>query len=546
MNAVTRAERRRVGQPALDLIEEAVALLRRAPAEALFVYLLGAIPFWLALLYFLSDMSRNAYAALHVSESSLAVALLYIWMKCWQTVFCRRLRAILAEQPDEAWTAARIGRLVMAQAAWQPWGFLLRPIAALITVPYGWIVVFFQNLTVLGDGSAEDGSSLGARAWLQARLWPRQAHVALGVLWIFGFFVWINVLAVLGLAPFFLKMFFAIETAFSRSLDAYFNTTFLTASLALTALAVDPLWKAIFVVRCFRGGALRTGEDLAVELKQARRMARAPALAACAFVLFFASLTVSTRAAANEPATVEASVLDQRISEVLARREYAWRAPREKIPEEENVGWFRAWTRGIGKAIQSSIKAAARSVQKAVDALYNKLFNRAAIGSSWGWDWLGAAKATLVLLAAAGVGVIAWGLWRLFRGGRSKTAATVAVAAVPDLHAEDVAADQLPEEGWLVLAREHAGRGELQLALRAAWLAGLAHLGARQLLSIARHKSNRDYDRELRRRARTRDDLLAAFDQNLTAFERSWYGRHPVRPDDFTAFEGNLTRIREC
>ena len=185
-------------------------------------------------------------------------------------------------------------------------------------------------------------------------------------------------------------------------------------------------------------------------------------------------------------------------------------------------------------------------MQKGLDALYNYLFGRTRLAPGGGWDWIGAFKAGLVLLAAGGLGVIAWMLWRLFRGGRAKTAAIVAVAAVPDLRAEDAAADQLPEDGWLILAREHAGRGELQLALRAAWLAGLAHLGARQLLTIARYKSNRDYDRELRRRGRTRDALLAAFEENLTAFERSWYGRHPVRPDDFTAFEGNLARIREC
>ena len=544
MNAFARAARRHAGQPALDLIEEAVALLRRAPAEALFLYLLGAVPFWLGLLYFLSDMSRNAYAAFHIAESSLAVALLYLWMKCWQTVFCRRLRTILAERPDEPWTAGRITRMVLAQAAWHPLGFLFRPVAAVITVPYGWVVFFFQNLTVLGDGSVE--GSLGARAWAQARLWPRQAHAALGVLWIFGFFVWINVVAVLGLAPFFLKMFFAIETAFSRSVDAYFNTTFVTASLALAALAVDPLWKAVFVLRCFRGSALRTGEDLAVELQHARRIAQAPALAAIAFILCFTSLPVAARAAPAAPAAAEPAVLDQRISEVLARREYAWRAPREKVPEEQNVGWFRAWMRGIGKAIVASFKAAWRAVQEVVDAIYNKLFNPSRLGSSGSWDWVGATKAMLVLLGLAGVGAIGWMIWRLFSGRPAKTSATAAVATVPDLHAEDVPADLLPEEGWLRLAREHAGRGELQLALRAAWLAGLAHLGTRQLLSIARHKSNRDYDRELRRRARTRETLLAAFAENLNAFERSWYGRHPVRPDNFTAFEENLARIREC
>ena len=96
------------------------------------------------------------------------------------------------------------------------------------------------------------------------------------------------------------------------------------------------------------------------------------------------------------------------------------------------------------------------------------------------------------------------------------------------------------------LAREHAARGELVLALRAAWLAGLAHLGQRELLRLARHKSNRDYDRELRRRARSQADLVAAFGENLNAVERAWYGRHAVTPDDFTTFTGNLERIRTC
>ena len=74
--------------------------------------------------------------------------------------------------------------------------------------------------------------------------------------------------------------------------------------------------------------------------------------------------------------------------------------------------------------------------------------------------------------------------------------------AVPDLNEESVTADQLPEDGWLQLARELMERGELRLALRASYLAGLAHLGHRELIHLARHKSNRDYDRELHRRAR--------------------------------------------
>ena len=120
-----------------------------------------------------------------------------------------------------------------------------------------------------------------------------------------------------------------------------------------------------------------------------------------------------------------------------------------------------------------------------------------------------------------------------------------ATIEMPDLRSEDIVADQLPEDGWIALAREYAARGELTLALRAAWLAGLAHLGHRELINISRHKTNRDYDRELRRRARDRVPLLAAFEQNLTSFERSWYGNHEVTAERFNSFEGNLDQIRQ-
>ncbi|MDQ3623852.1 MAG: DUF4129 domain-containing protein, partial [Verrucomicrobiota bacterium] len=103
-----------------------------------------------------------------------------------------------------------------------------------------------------------------------------------------------------------------------------------------------------------------------------------------------------------------------------------------------------------------------------------------------------------------------------------------------------------PEDGWLQLARELVGRGEMRLALRASFLAGLAHLGKRDLISIARYKSNLEYERELRRRARARGELTAAFDQNRAVFERAWYGRHAVTPEILESFNHNLEKIRAC
>ena len=68
----------------LELLDRAVRLLRAAPATCHLAYLVGTVPFLLALLLFWSDMARSALAEQHVLSASLGVALLYLWMKAWQ------------------------------------------------------------------------------------------------------------------------------------------------------------------------------------------------------------------------------------------------------------------------------------------------------------------------------------------------------------------------------------------------------------------------------------------------------------------------------
>ena len=67
-----------------------------------------------------------------------------------------------------------------------------------------------------------------------------------------------------------------------------------------------------------------------------------------------------------------------------------------------------------------------------------------------------------------------------------------------------------------------------RLALRALYLASLAHLAEQGMLAIARHKSNRDYQNELARRAHAVPGVTDAFGQNVLLFERVWYGMHAI------------------
>ena len=547
MNA-DRRELQRAGRPAATLIEEAIALLRTAPAFTLVSYFIGAIPFWLGLLYFLSDMSRSADAEAHLAAASLGVALLFAWMKCWQCVFTSRLRAVLLDETEPPWTAARIVRMGLAQAGTQTWGLPVRVVGLLIGIPFGWVSSFYQSVTILGDGRPTDADAptLFRRALAQAKLWPGQMHSVILQLGVLGIFIWLNLVVLILFVPSLLKSFFGIDTIFTRSAWAFVNTTFFTATFALTMLCLDPLWRAVYVLRCFYGESLRTGRDLAVQLARVTRPANTALILVLGGWCAFAGMSAPIRAAEPAPtaAPVDAAELDRRIADVLERREYTWRMPREKVAREK--GWFDQWIEDVGKKLRGWVKAIGKKLDAVVQWIYDHFFKDRSDMDGASKPWGAGARVSLWAALVLSLAIIAWAMLRALREKRATVVAAEAIPAIPDLTADDVAADELPEDGWLALAREHAERGDFALALRAMWLACLAHLGHRDLLRIARHKSNRDYDLELRRRARTREELLSAFRENLIAFESAWYGRHQVTPDTFARFSGNLERIRGC
>src|SRR5437899_9396407 len=111
---------RREGKGAIELIEEAIHLLRTAPAATLASYYLGALPFVLGLLYFWADMGRSPFATGHLAEAALAMAALFLWMKFWQGVFASNLRARLIGDSLPPLTFRRCRRIFFSQIALQP------------------------------------------------------------------------------------------------------------------------------------------------------------------------------------------------------------------------------------------------------------------------------------------------------------------------------------------------------------------------------------------------------------------------------------------
>ena len=545
-----RAARRRQGKGPFDLIEEATHLLRTAPAATLAAYFLGAVPFVLGLLFFWADMSRSPFAHRHLADAALGLAALFFWMKFWQSIFALRLRAQLAGEPSPQFNFRRCVRIFLLQTIVQPCGLFLLPLALLPIIPFPWTYAFFQNATALGDGHDGHVWPLVKKSRQQAALWPAQNFLALLILLAFALYVFLNWTTAGLMLPHLCQSLLGLDSGFTKHPWAMLNTTFFAGMFGLTYLCVDPILKAIYTLRCFYGESLASGEDLKADLKTFSiplPQAAAAVIFICATILFSSPATAAgTNDLPTAAQKISTSDLDQAIAKTISQSKYTWRLPREKIVDDDSrSGVVMRFFESVGQTVRHAVQSAWRWVKKIWDKMFPSPHTHHAGDDASGYGWIMSAQVLLYALVAAVAAALAIFLYRVWRG-RQKISATVAEAIlpVPDLADENVRADQLPEDGWTKLARELLERGEFRLAMRAFYLASLAHLAARNLISIARFKSNRDYERELGRRAHAFPDLLSVFGANIFDFERIWYGNHEADRERVDHFAANVERIK--
>lgn len=81
-------------------------------------------------------------------------------------------------------------------------------------------------------------------------------------------------------------------------------------------------------------------------------------------------------------------------------------------------------------------------------------------------------------------------------------------------------------------AERLALEGNLRAAIRKGYIALLCELSDRKVIGLARHKTNRDYLRDVRKRA----DLFENMNGLTFDFERNWYGLRPAVQQDWEDF----------
>ena len=536
---------------AIEIIEEAVHLLRFSPPGLLLSYYTGSLPFVLGLLFFFGDMSRNAFAPGHCAEASLAVALLFIWMKCWHSVFLLKVMDKIGSRKVHRWSFRRVVRLFALQTIFQPSGLFLTLVSLILLFPTGWVFAFYQNLAIERYGRPLDlGASL-KRSIRLARLWPRQNHLILLVISLFSLFVFLNIVTAMILIPLLMNKLLGIETVFTLSGIYLLNTTFFTVALGLTFLCIDPIVKTVYALRYFYGLSIKSGDDMRVELKNSFAKYKKTF---AALILIVCTASSGVLFAGNQgknqgdifpvhPVTLTSEGLDRSIEEVMARPEFAWCLSREKEVKEgiKPHGFFsfvETWAKKIGGVISDILG-------KISDWLKNLFPKKSGTARESGGDWTPYVKVLLFAVICLAACAAALYIFRFLKRRKRTNIAHVTLiqASIPDLGDEQVNADDLPVDRWIELAKDLIAKGSLRLALRAFYFATISHLASRNMILIAPYKSNRDYETELQRRAHEEKELVATFSENVRFFDRAWYGMYDVTMHHVEHFRSSHERI---
>lgn len=520
----------------LELIEEAIHLLRRSPPGVFAAYYLGTVPFILGFLFFWADMSRSFNASSKLIPATLGLVVAYIFMKTMQTVFALRLKNVVTGESDQRYGLRFFARTAVFHSIYQPWAFVVLPVALLFTVPFGWCFAFYQNLTVLGPVE-NDLSTNRKKAFQQALLWPAQNHMALAILLLFSIIVMMNLSMAALTVPQLIRILFGIETVFSRSTLHLTNTTYFMVIVSGTYLCVDPIVKAYYTLRCYYGLSLESGADLLTELRSVRYRRLSGLLAGVVIAL----ITITGAASADQTSTSAAQPgavytdghppeeIEEAVNTVLSRLEYSWRLPRVKEEgSSEKRGFLYDLLQTIGNWLKKAGDALERFSQWLMDLL-KKLFPG---GKTESEETSGGIPGSLILylLIFAGAVGAALIIQKIFHSrSQDEPGKTPSpTLATTDLEDENIMASDLPENEWMAMAKDLLDRGEVRLGIRAMYLASLAHLAEKGIISLARHKTDREYERELALRGEVLAGITSAFTDLTGIFERTWYGMHTV------------------
>ena len=203
----------------------------------------------------------------------------------------------------------------------------------------------------------------------------------------------------------------------------------------------------------------------------------------------------------------------QKLAEILRRAEY-------QKPEAKEESLFQRWYRKFIEWLRSVFPEGPEKPKAASD--------------------FGSLKFVLqVLIYAIVIGLIGFLLYKFGPavarrfGWKTKETKTDRVILGERIGADETAKDLFGE------AERLAGEGRLRDAIRKGYIAALCELADRKIVRLARHKTNRDYLRDVRK---TREGMFENMSGLTGSYEQNWYGLRASEATDWEDFRERYRR----
>ena len=196
---------------ALDLMEEALTLLRGLPLSSLASGFVGSLPFTFVFLLYLLNLVHNPRASEALVAYSALLAVLYVWLRVWQTVFSAELWHARSGTSVFGWTAREWLTIVRHHSVLSPLSLISLLASAVLIFPFVWTYALHHNLALLVNPafSSAGGGQKGERplslSWRQAKLWPGSNQMILLLLMLLYVVAFVNFMSMLLIVPYLVK-----------------------------------------------------------------------------------------------------------------------------------------------------------------------------------------------------------------------------------------------------------------------------------------------------------------------------------------------------
>ncbi|HPG30810.1 MAG TPA: hypothetical protein PKY81_05935 [bacterium] len=538
---------------AVELIEESFFILKKIPAFLIFIYYAGSVPFIIGLLFYWADMSRGAGAENNVLLLSGGLAVLFIWMKICQSIFCVSLGNLITGESVEIFKLKKIGGIILATLILQTVSPVVLLFSLFFMFPFPWFYSFFQNLHFV-NGKELKLKELIKISWKFAVYLPGQNSLFISIIFLFSFFVFLNFSAMFFMTPYLLQFFTGWRFP---EFSPFFilNSTFLTIICGLTYLVIDPFVKIFYSLRCFYCESAESGLDLKIKSVELFKKNASLIIIPFLIILFlnvgdniFASPVKKPpqeKIKSSEFDSNSKMLLDS-IEATLAHPKYSWREPRGKSSGNKNG---MTYSLGISlKKFISYIKNPLKNLFKKLKKIFSTPKNHNDYyGDKSFFEWIKSVKFIMLAISVFfGLLIFTLTLKILRSNKKKKNEVSAADTSFDNISfSGNITADKLPSAEWLELARKYLDSGDLKLAMRAFFLAVLSSLNSKGLIVLRTYKTNFDYNRELKEKGNSFQNLFLAFSEASAYFDRIWYGDFEIADDKFNDYATNINNILE-